>query len=272
MVVIARQNPILSIGAVGMVALALTAVGADVISPYDPLTIDASRRLEPPSRDFLLGTDRFGRDILSRLIHGTRISLGIAFTAITSAAIIAVLLGLVSGFYGRYLDQLIMRAMDLLFGFPPLLLALTIAAAFGPSTGNAALAIALIYIPVFARIVRASVLVESQREYVDALRVMGARDRRALFRHILPNVVTPLIVQFCLALAAAVLLESGLSYLGLGTQPPAASWGTLLNEGRVFLVRAPWISIFPGTLIAASVLIFFLVGDGLRDRLDPRYR
>lgn len=265
-------DPILFAGVLGVAVLALAAIFADAVSPHDPLAINRETRLQPPSLDFLMGTDRYGRDIFSRVLHGTRTSLGTAFVSVSIAALVGAAIGLLAGFYGRHLDQVLMRAMDILFAFPALLFAITLAASLGASTMNAALAIAVIYVPVFARIVRGSVLAEASREYVDASRVIGSRDSRTLVVHVLPNVLTPLIVQYSLALAAAVLLESALSYLGLGTQPPEASWGTLLNEGRVFLVRAPWMSVFPGIVIAIAVFLFFLVGDGLRDKLDPRVR
>lgn len=268
----AREEPLLAVGLVGITVIAGSAVFADVLAPHDPLDINRSVRLEPPSTDYVMGTDRYGRDIYSRVIHGTRTSLGTAFLSVITAAIVGTAIGLVSGYRGRRTDQVLMRGMDIVFAFPALLFAITLAASLGPSTFNASLAIAIIFIPVFARIVRGSVLATVSQEYVDASRTIGSRDSRTLLVHILPNVLTPIIVQLSMALAAAILLESALSYLGLGTQPPQASWGTLLNEGRVFLTRAPWMSVFPGIVIASSVFLFFVLGDGLRDRLDPTHR
>jgi len=252
--------------------LVLMALLADVISPHDPIALNVRHRQEAPSAQYPFGTDRLGRDILSRVIHGTRNSLRVAFTSVTVALLVGGLLGLVSGYAGGLADLAIGRVMDVFFSFPVLLLAIAIAAMLGPGVENASLAIAIVYTPLFARVVRGPVISERHRDYVEAARLLGASHPRIVARHVLPNVVSPMIVQASASFSHAILLEAALSYIGLGTQPPAPSWGTMLSEGRTFLETAPWMSIFPGAAIAAAVLAFNLLGDGLRDALDPTLR
>jgi ABC-type dipeptide/oligopeptide/nickel transport system permease subunit len=252
--------------------LALTAIFAGVIAPHDPLALDPANRFSPPSLTYLFGTDRYGRDLFSRLLYGARISLGLALVSITAATLLGGFFGLLSGFFRGGADLVLMRLMDLLVSFPPFLLAVTIAAALGPGASNAALAVTLIYIPIFARLTRSAVLIESQKDYVLAERSVGAGNWRVMFQHLVPNSTSPVIVQFTLAIAQAILLESALSYLGLGTQPPDASWGTALSDGRVFLVQAPWLSLFPALAIGGTTLLLFIAGDGIRDLQDPRTR
>ncbi|MBV9355105.1 MAG: ABC transporter permease, partial [Chloroflexi bacterium] len=258
------SNRMVVLGAVLTLALVVIALTADHVAPYDPLALNARHRLEAPSADFRFGTDRLGRDELSRVVYGARSSLGVAAASVSVALLVGTVLGLVAGYFGGGADLVIGRVMDVFFSFPVLLLAIAIAAMLGPGVRNAALAIAVVYTPLFARVVRAPVISERHRDYVDAARVIGASHPAIITRHILPNVVSPIIVQASSALSAAILIEAALSYIGLGTQPPAPSWGTMLSEGRTFLETAPWMSIFPGLAIALAVLAFNLLGDGLR--------
>ncbi len=253
------------------VLLALVAVGvlADVVTPYSPTSVDAAHLFQRPGPRHLLGTDRFGRDLLSRVIFGVRVSLGIAGASIALALVAGSALGLLAGL-GRGTDQLLGRVMDVFFAFPPILLAIGIAAVLGAGPGTAIVAIAVVYAPLFFRVVRGSVLVESAQAYVEAAEALGRRRLGILIRHVLPNIVSPLVVQTAVCLSYGILIESALSYLGLGVQPPTPSWGTILNEGKEFLALAPWVSLFPGAAIMLSVLAFNVIGDGLRDRLDPR--
>jgi peptide/nickel transport system permease protein len=267
-----RRNRLVLFGAAIVVAMVLLAMFAGVVTPYDPTEMRVTDALKAPSMAHPFGTDRFGRDVLSRTIHGSRIALGVALSSIALAFIVGTLLGLVGGYVGGWLDLGIGRVMDVLFSFPTLILAIGIAAMLGPGLDNAALAIAVVYAPLFSRVARAPVIAERAREYVSAALGLGAGPLRVIFRHILPNVLAPLIVQVSVSLAYAILTEAALSYLGLGTQPPAPSWGTMLNEGRTYLETAPWMSVFPGLAIMLAVLGFNLLGDGLRDVLDPQLR
>jgi peptide/nickel transport system permease protein len=264
-------------GALVTLCFVAIALMAPWLSPYDPLAQDLDRRLQGPSRGHLLGTDDFGRDILSRVMYGARISLTVGFISIGIAVTGGLALGLVAGFYttgrwGRLIDQAIMRTSDILLAFPAVLLAIAIVTAFGPGLRNAMLAIAIIYVPRFIRIVRASVLVEKAQTYVEAGRALGVSQRRLLWRHLLPNVMSPVIVQATLGLAEAIIEAAALSFLGLGATPPTPEWGAMLAEGRSYLRLAPWVTFFPGLAIFLIVVSFNLVGDGLRDALDPRLR
>jgi peptide/nickel transport system permease protein len=247
------------------------------LSPYDPLAQDLERRLQGPSWAHPLGTDDLGRDILSRVMHGARISLTVGFMSIGIAVSAGLPLGLIAGFYtagrwGRLIDTVIMRSSDILLAFPAVLLAIGIVTAFGPGLRNAMLAIAIIYLPRFIRLVRASVLAEKEQTYVEAGQAVGAKTRRLLLRHLLPNVLSPVIVQATLALAEAIIEAAALSFLGLGATPPTPEWGAMLSEGRSYLRSAPWVTFFPGAAIFLIVVSFNLLGDGLRDALDPRLR
>jgi peptide/nickel transport system permease protein len=242
---------------------------ADWLAPYPPTAVDAVSMFKGPSARHPFGTDRFGRDVLSRILFGVRVSLGIAGAAIGVAVAAGGLLGLLAGI-GRGLDQLLGRVMDVVFAFPPILLAIGIAAVLGAGPGTAVVAIAVVYAPLFFRVVRGSVLAESAEVYVEAAEALGVPRPAILFRHILPNVVSPIVVQTAVCLSYGILIESALSYLGVGVQPPTPSWGTILNEGKEFLALAPWVSLFPGGFIMLSVLSFNIIGDGLRDALDPR--
>jgi peptide/nickel transport system permease protein len=250
-------------------ALVLAGLLAPWIAPYPPTAVDATRMFRGPSAGHLFGTDRFGRDVLTRILFGVRVSLGIAGAAIGMAVVAGSVLGLVAG-VGRGMDQLLGRVMDVFFAFPPILLAIGIAAVLGAGPGTAVVAIAVVYAPLFFRVVRGSVLAESAEVYVEAAEALGVGRLPILFRHILPNVVSPIVVQTAVCLSYGILIESALSYLGVGVQPPTPSWGTILNEGKEFLALAPWVSLFPGGFIMLSVLAFNIIGDGLRDALDPR--
>lgn len=263
------------LGMIGLVLLAVTviaAVFAPWIAPYDPVKIDPINLLEPPSRAHILGTDGLGRDVFSRIIYGARISLYSGFLVVSISMLVGTVIGLVAGYAGGLVDGFLMRCMDALLALPGLILALAITAALGPSLTNAMLAIAVLSLPGAARIVRGETLSLRERDFVLAGRVIGARPARILFRHVLPNALAPIIVIASLRVGGAVLVETGLSFLGLGVQPPTASWGSMVNEGARFLERAPWIALGSGGAIFLTVLGANFVGDALRDVLDPRLR
>ena len=250
--------------------LLLMALLAPVLAPYDPLAQDLYQRLQPPSADHWFGTDDFGRDILSRIVYGSRISLRIGLIAISLALTGGTLFGLVAGYRGGMVDMLIMRSMDLMLAFPSILLAIAIVAVIGPGIENAILAVSIVLVPQFARLMRSSVLTVREATYVEAARALGATESRLLFYSILPNCTAPLIVQTTLGMGTAILDAAGLSFLGLGAQPPVPEWGAMLSGGRELLLRAPWVMTFPGLAIFAVVLGLNLFGDGLRDALDPK--
>src|SRR5439155_22015219 len=266
------RNPLVAGGGLLAVVLVLLALAAGGVAPYDPTDMKVMDALKPPSAAHLFGTDRFGRDVLSRTVYGSRIALGVALSSIGIAFVVGSGLGLASGFWGGWPDLGIGRLMDVLFSFPTLLLAIAIAAMLGPGLDNAVLAIAVVYVPLFSRVARGPVLAERERDHVVAALGLGAGWLRILLRHILPNVLAPLIVQASVGLAFAILTEASLSYAGLRTQPPDPSWGPRLNEGRTYLETAPWMSVFPGLAIMLAVLGFNLLGDGLREVLDPQLR
>lgn len=242
------------------------------IAPYEINEINIAERLQPPSGTHWFGTDDLGRDVFSRVVVAARVSLQVGFIAVGFALFLGVPIGLVAGYYRGWIDAVLMRTMDVLFSFPAILLAIAILAVLGPGIGNAMIAIGLVYTPIFARITRGSVLVAAEEVYVRAARSLGARDGRIIFRHILPNVMAPIIVQTTLSLAFAILSEAALSFLGLGVQPPNPAWGRMLSEGRNFFSQAPWMGIFPGLAILVTVMAFNFVGDGLRDALDPKQK
>jgi peptide/nickel transport system permease protein len=229
-------------------------------------------RLLPPSSINPLGTDEFGRDVLSRVIFGARVSLQVGLISVSIALCGGSTLGLVAGYFGGMADTIIMRLMDVIFSFPFIVLAIAIMGVLGPNLTNAMIAIGIVYLPRFARIVRGPTLAVMQEDYITACRAIGAPHVRTMVRHVLPNVLSPLIVQTALAFSTAILNEAALSFLGLGAQPPTPSWGSMLQTGRKFMVRAPWVAVFPGLAIMITVLGFNLLGDGLRDILDPRLR
>ena len=239
-------------------------------TPYKPNAMNARHRLEAPSISHPLGTDQYGRDILSRVMVGAVNSIVVGLVTVAIGLSLGVLLGLISAYYGRWADESIMRFSDLLFGFPSVLTAILITSILGPSVVNAMLAIGIFYIPVFARLTRAVSMTLWEREFVAAARASGVSELTITLRHVLPNILSPLIIQGTIQFAVAILAEAGLSYLGLGTQPPHASWGRMLYEAQTFMDISPWMAIFPGVAIAWAVLGFNLLGDGLRDTLDPK--
>jgi ABC-type dipeptide/oligopeptide/nickel transport system permease subunit len=269
---IMMRNRLVLAGTIMVLGFVLTALLAGLIAPYSPIANNVRASLQPPSSFYYFGTDRFGRDVFSRVIYGSQVTLMVAFTSVLISAVVGVTLGLVSGYFGGWLDNLIGRVFDILFSFPALLLAIGVAAMLGPGQSNAIFAIAVVYAPLFGRVIRGPVLVERSKEYVEAARVLGAPTWRIIGRHVFPNVLSPLTVQATITFSHAILLEAYLSFLGLGIQPPHPSWGTMLQEARTFLETAPWMSIFPGVAIMLAVLAFNLLGDGFRDALDPRTR
>jgi peptide/nickel transport system permease protein len=245
---------------------------APLISPYDPIGQELVQRLKGPSAAHLFGTDNLGRDVLSRVLFGARISLQVGVLAVALGLVFGTLLGVISGYFSGWVDTIIMRAMDIMLAFPGTLLAIAIVAARGPGLGNTMVAIGVIQIPIYARIVRGAVLVSKEREFVNAALALGSGHVRIMLRHILPNSLAPIIVQATLGFATAVIEAAALGFLGLGAQPPDPEWGAMLADGYKYLVGAPWALIFPGGAIMLTVLGFNLLGDGLRDALDPRTR
>ncbi len=262
-------GPLVAGAWIALAALVAAGLFADVVAPYSPTAVDARAVFRGPSSAHPFGTDRFGRDMLSRLIFGIRVSLGIAGASIAMALLAGATLGLLAG-AGRAVDQALGRLMDVFFAFPPILLAIAIAAVLGAGPGTAVVAIAVVYAPLFFRVVRGSVLAESALSYVEAAEALGLGRLGILVRHILPNVISPIVIQTAVCLSYGILIESALSYLGVGVQPPTPSWGAILNEGKEFLALAPWVSLFPGGFIMLAVLSFNVIGDGLRDIFDPR--
>jgi len=261
-----------------VIALVLIAVFADTLAPHPPIEQYRDHLLQPPawqeggSWAFPLGTDPLGRDMLSRIIHGARYSLFIGGFVVSLALIVGIGLGLVAGYFRGFLETMIMRAMDIILAFPSLLLALVLVAILGPSLTNAMIAIVLVYQPHFVRLTRAAVITESSKDYVTASRVSGARALRLMFITILPNCMAPLIVQATLSFSNAILDAAALGFLGMGAQPPTPEWGTLLADARDLILRAWWAVTFPGLAILITVLAFNLMGDGLRDALDPKLK
>ncbi|HWL56392.1 MAG TPA: ABC transporter permease subunit [Paracoccus sp. (in: a-proteobacteria)] len=272
------QNRGAVIGLFVFALLVLTALFAPLLAPYDPTQQFRDALLVPPfwqeggSTRFLLGTDAVGRDMLSRLIYGSQYSLFIGIVVVAIALTGGIIIGLVAGFFGGWVDTVIMRVMDVVLAFPSLLLALVLVAILGPGLTNAMIAIAIVYQPHFARLTRAAVMSEKAREYVTAARVAGASNLRLMFKTILPNCLAPLIVQATLSFSSAVLDSAALGFLGMGAQPPASEWGTMLAEAREFILRAWWVVTLPGLAILVSVLAINLMGDGLRDALDPKLK
>jgi peptide/nickel transport system permease protein len=269
------QTALFGLGIV--IILVLVAVCADVLAPYSPILNNPAATFQPPSRQHLLGTDQFGRDLLSRIIHGSRVSLAVGLSSVLLAVFIGVPLGLIAGFYGGQPDSLIMRAMDLILSFPVFLLAIVIMIMFTPTAGligamKVIMAIGIVRIPIYARLVRGSVLSIKEKEYIEACRALGQYDPQILLWHILPNCMTPIIVTGTLSIATAIIVEASLSFLGLGTQPPTPSWGWDLKANVPWIQMQPWLALGPGCAIFVTVLGFNLFGDGLRDALDPRLK
>ncbi len=263
------------LGLIGLSILALftlVTLLAPWIAPYDPYETDLSNALKPPSREHPLGTDEQGRDILSRIMYGARLTLGMAIGATMLGALIGVPLGLVSGYYGGRIDFILQRITDILLALPGFLLALAFAAVLGPGAFNVVISVGVYFVPIYIRIARASTLQVREMEYVRAAEQLGLSKARILFKHILPNVASPIIVQTTLNLGVAVLFASGLGFLGLGVPPPHPEWGTMLGTGRAYIFYAPHVIYFPGLAILLTVLAFNFIGDALREALDPRLR
>ncbi len=272
------RNKTSVVGLIVVAGFVLAAIFAPSLSPHDPVEISLYDQLKPPawkdggSDKNILGTDDLGRDIFSRIIYGARVSLTVAVVSVGLAFVLGTLLGSISGYYKGALDNVIMRIMDIILAFPYLLLAIVVVAFLGPSLQNAMIAIGITYVPRFARIVRGSVLEECEKDYVMAAKAVGARDWRIIFIAILPNCLGPLIVLTTLSFASAILDAAALSFLGLGAQPPTPEWGAMIASSRSLILRASWVMTFPGIAILLAVLGFNLLGDGLRDALDPRLR
>lgn len=261
-----------ALGLLIVVVIGVMALAADVITPYDPNQQFYAYVLQPPSGDFWLGTDDIGRDVFSRIVYGARVSLEVGLVALTISVCVGTSIGLVSGYYGGWAEEVLMRTMDAVRAFPALVLALSINAVLGPGIGNVMIAIGIVAVPTYARLAHAQSLSIREREYITAARVVGVAPRRLMLRHILPNIGAPIIVQASLGAAFSILAEAGLSFLGLGVQPPQASWGSMLRSGYQYLTVAPWLSLYPGITIFTAVLAFNLLGDGLRQALDPRLK
>lgn len=265
-----RRSKGAALGGIILAALVATAFAAPLLTPYEPLEMNPIDRLQPPNVRHWLGTDVFGRDLLTRILFGARISLQTGLISVTIAILIGVPMGLVSGFYGGLVDRSMMRVVDLMLTFPGILLALVLIAILGPDLFNAMLAVGISASPTFARVVRAEVLSSKEQAYVEAARAVGCTNARIMLRHVLPNTVAPIIVLGTLGVAGAIIAAAALSYLGLGARPPQPEWGALLSEGRNYLRVAWWMTTFPGLAIMIAVLSINLLGDGLRDALDPR--
>jgi len=267
-----KRNRIALFGLIVLGLLLIIAIGAPWFAPYNYQESNLPQSMKPPSALHWLGTDELGRDILSRIIYGTRISLKVGLEAVAISLLIGILLGALAGYYGGITDHLIMRLMDMMLAFPPLLLAIAFMAALGRGIENAIIAIGIVAIPEYARIVRGSVLSIKENDYIQAARAVGNHDFQVIWYHVLPNVMAPLIVRATLGISAAILEAAALGFLGLGVQPPEAEWGAMLGSGRAAIFSAPHIITFPGIAITITVLAFNLLGDGLRDALDPRMK
>ncbi len=269
---LAARYPLLLVGAVLVGVLVVLAVAAPLLVHNSPYQIGLGPSMSPPSAGLWFGTDKLGRDLFSRIVYGSRTTLLVSIPSVALAMVFGLGLGLTAGYFGGRTDQVIMRLMDILLAFPSLLLALAIVAVLGPSIRNLLLTIGILYIPSMARVVRGPVLAAKEREYITAARTIGAGTGRILLRHVLPNILSPIIVDATLATSRAILVESALSYLGLGAPPPNPSWGEMLSSSRQFMTSAPWSALFPGLAIVYAATAFILLGNGLRDWLDPRRR
>ncbi|MED4071744.1 nickel transporter permease [Priestia endophytica] len=267
-----KKNKLALAGGTIVLFFILLAIFAPVIAPEGVNEQKLQERLQAPSSEHWFGTDDFGRDVFSRVLHGAKTSLWVGFFSVMGSIIIGSFLGIVAGYYGRIADAIISRIFDILLAFPSILLAIGIVAVLGPSLQNALIAIAVINIPNFGRLIRSRVLSVKEEEYILAAKAIGMSDHRILFHHVLPNSITPIIVQGTLAVATAIIEAAALGFLGLGAQPPNAEWGRMLADSKQYLIQAPWTMIFPGVAIMLVVLGFNLLGDGLRDALDPRMK
>ncbi len=263
----------MAVGGLALIVVMFLIAGfASFLAPYDPGKTDVSLKLKPPSFQHYVGTDQLGRDVFSRMLHGSRISLSVGFVAVAISIFIGILLGAVAGYYGRWVDSILMRFVDTMLCFPSFFLILTIVALMGPKILNIMIVIGITSWMGTARFVRAEFLSLRERDYVQAAQALGVKDHRIIFRHILPNALAPVFVSATLKVASAILIEAGLSFLGFGVQPPEPSWGNILTEGRTYIFDAWWLTVFPGLAILITVLSFNLLGEGLRDALDPRLR
>lgn len=268
------RNKLAMLGLVLMTTIITLALCADLIADYNQAVVGMNimERLQPPSAKHWFGTDGYGRDVFARVIHGSRLSLSLSIVSMMAAVAVGSLIGAISGYYGGRVDDVLMRLMDMLLAIPPMLMSISIVAALGRSMVNLMLALALAYMPVFARVIRSSILSVKGQEFVEAAKACGTSDARIIMRHIVPNAVGPIIVQATLAMGSAILTISSLSFMGMGIQPPQPEWGTMLYEGRDLIRTSPYLVVFPGLAIAVSVLSLNLLGDGLRDALDPRLK
>ncbi len=267
-----RENPLALFGAVVILVSILLSVLVPVLPIQDPLKQDLPNRLKSPSSQHLFGTDNYGRDVLSRVIWGGRISLLVGIFSGLIGSLIGVTMGVISGYFGKYVDSLIMRLTDILLSFPALLLALAICAALGSSLWNVIIAISIVTIPRFSRLVRGSTLLVKEADFVEAVRALGQNKFKIIFFHVLPNVFSPILVMATLWIPAAIITEASLSFLGLGVMPPTPTWGNIINEGKSYLRNAPWISLFSGVIVVFVVMAFNFVGDAVRDAFDPRLK
>ncbi|HEY9571180.1 nickel transporter permease [Metalysinibacillus jejuensis] len=267
-----KKNKIALIGAMLVLFFVSLAIFGPLLAPQGINEQMLANKLQPPSAEHWFGTDDLGRDVYSRVILGARISLLVGFLSVIASAIVGSFLGIMAGYYGRWIDTIISRLFDILLAFPSILLAIAIVAVLGPSLQNALIAIAIINVPNFGRLIRSRVLSIKEEEYITAAKAIGMSDRRILFSHILPNAMTPIIVQGTLAIATAIIEAAALGFLGLGAQPPQPEWGKMLADARSYFITAPWTMIFPGLSIMLVVLGFNLMGDGLRDAFDPKMK
>jgi len=267
-----RKSPLTMVGLLIILILCCTAIFAPYIAPYEPAEINPPERLKPPSKTHICGTDTAGRDVFSRIVYGSRISIQIGVTVVSMAAIFGSLIGLFSGYIGGKVDEVIMRITDVFFSVPYLILALAIAAALGPNLSNAMISLSIVWWPVYARLTRGQALLIRESTYIEAVRGLGAGNLRIVFRHVLPNSLSPVIVQASLDFGNAVMYAAALSFIGLGAQPPTPEWGAMISTGRNYLRDSWWYPTFPGLAILITVLGFNLLGDGLRDILDPRLK
>jgi len=266
------RRPLFLIGGLIIVAISIVAILAPLIAPQDPLKIDVTKRLQAPSSQHIMGTDHLGRDLFSRVIFGARISLMVGVTIAFISFALGGALGLLAGYFGKWLDNVIMRICDMFFAFPPLILAMAIAASLGPSLQNTMLSLVIVWWPRYARLVRSQVLVLRELDYVQAAKASGAGQMRIMLKHIVPNALSPVIVQVTLDIGQAILMAASLGFLGFGAQPPTPEWGVIASEARIYMRDQWWYPTFPSVMILLTVLGFNLVGDGLRDVLDPRQR
>lgn len=267
-----KKNKLAMVGLGIVVFFILLAIFAPLLAPYNYADVKLGDKHLSPSSEHWFGTDEFGRDIFSRVLYGARISLWVGFVSVAGSVIVGSALGIIAGYYGKVIDGIISRIFDILLAFPSILLAIAVVSVLGPSLKNALIAIAIINVPIFGRLVRSRVLSVKEEEYISAAKAIGMRDSRILFHHVLPNSMAPIIVQGTLAIATAIIEAAALGFLGLGAQPPTPEWGKMLADSKDFIIQAPWTVIFPGLAIMLTVLGFNLMGDGLRDALDPRMK